>query len=178
MTLAPDDLHARARRVRLLLLDVDGVLTDGSVLIHGDGYEAKSFSIRDGAALVWARQAGLEVGLLSGRPSTATTRRAEELGITLVLQGGPDKRQPFEQLLGDRGLQADEVAYMGDDLLDLPVLTRAGLSAAPADATAEVKARVHWVSQHAGGHGAVREFIELLLRARDAWTPLVSRYSE
>lgn len=176
MALPPDELAARAVRVRLLLLDVDGVLTDGTILLEGGGRESKSFSIRDGAAIVWARRAGLIVALLSGRPSEATSRRAAELGIETVIQHGPEKRAPFLALLEERGLAADEVAYMGDDLLDLPVLTRVGLSGAPADAVADVLARVHWVSRHAGGRGAVREFIELLLRARESWDPLVAKH--
>lgn len=167
------DLTTRARRVRLLLFDVDGVLTDASIVVSGQGSESKTFSIRDGAALVWARQAGLEIGILSGRPSEATTRRAAELGITTVLQGGPDKLTPFEQLLTSRGFTGEDVAYMGDDLQDLPVIARAGLSAAPSDAVPEVLARVHWVSARPGGRGAVREFVEMIFRARGEWDSLV-----
>lgn len=178
MSLPPADVTARARRVRLLLFDVDGVLTDCSVVVGGTGEETKTFSIRDGAALAWARQCGLDVGLLSGRPSDATTRRASELGIELVIQGGPQKRAPFLELLSERRLSAEEVAYMGDDLMDLPVMTRVGLSGAPADAAPEVAARAHWVSSHAGGRGAVREFVELVLRARNQWDELVARHLE
>jgi 3-deoxy-D-manno-octulosonate 8-phosphate phosphatase (KDO 8-P phosphatase) len=178
MSLSADEVTARARRVRLMLFDVDGVLTDCAVTIAGAGQEAKTFSIRDGAALVWARQCGLEVGFLSGRPSDATSRRAAELGIDLVIQGGPRKREPFAVLLSQRGLGADEVAYMGDDLADLPVITSVGLSAAPADAAPEVAARAHWVSAHPGGRGAVREFIELVLRARNQWDDVVARHLE
>ena len=175
MRLPLPDLTTRARRVRLLLFDVDGVLTDCSVTVS-DRDETKTFSIRDGAALVWARECGLEIGLLSGRPSPATTRRAAELGIELVIQSGGGKREPFLRLLADRGLAADDVAYMGDDLADLAVLTRAGLAAAPADAAPEVAARAHWVSASRGGHGAVREFIELVLRARGDWDAVVARH--
>ena len=167
------ELEARARRVRLLLLDVDGVLTDGRILLDDRGGEAKAFSIRDGAAIVWARREGIEVGFLSGRPSGATTRRATELGVTLVVQVGPDKRQAFANLLTTAGVQGDEVAYMGDDLMDLPVLAKVGLAASPADAAAEVQARVHWVSGAPGGHGAVRELIEVLLKARGRWDAFV-----
>src|SRR5262245_14626735 len=131
MTGPSADVLSRARRVRLVLLDVDGVLTDCSVVIAADGQETKTFSIRDGAAIAWSLRAGLEVGLLSGRPSEATSRRARELGINLVIQGGPEKREPFLALLAERGLQADEVAYMGDDLVDLPVMVRVGLATAP-----------------------------------------------
>ena len=174
--LAHDALTARARRVKLVLLDVDGVLTDGLVQIEGSGRESKSFSIRDGAAIIWSQRAGLELGLLSGRPSEATTRRAAELGITTVLQHGPEKREPFQRLLAERNLAEDDVAYMGDDLLDLPVLARAGLSAAPADATPEVLARVHWVSRYPGGRGAVRELLELILTAQQSWNGVVARF--
>jgi 3-deoxy-D-manno-octulosonate 8-phosphate phosphatase (KDO 8-P phosphatase) len=174
--LGPEAVATRARRVRLLLLDVDGVLTDGLVHIEGTGREFKSFSIRDGAAIVWAQRAGLQLGLLSGRPSKATSRRAAELGIATVLQHGPEKREPFINLLKERGLSPDDVAYMGDDLLDLPVLSAVGLSAAPADAVPEVISRVHWVSRYPGGRGAVRELIEALLRAQGSWDGIVARF--
>jgi 3-deoxy-D-manno-octulosonate 8-phosphate phosphatase (KDO 8-P phosphatase) len=160
------DIAARAAGLRLILLDVDGVLTDGTVSIHSDGAESKAFFIRDGAAILWARREGLRVGLLSGRPSGATARRAAELGISLVVQGTTDKGAALSDLLLAHGLADAEVAYMGDDLLDLPVIDRVGLSAAPADAVEDVRARVHWVSTLGGGRGAVREFIELILRAR------------
>jgi len=176
MRLSPDQLTLRARAVRLILLDVDGVLTDGTVDIASDGTESKSFSIRDGAALLWARREGLEVGLLSGRPSLATTRRATELGIELVVETGPDKRSAFGQILSTRGLADSDVAYMGDDLLDLPILGRVGLSAAPADAVDDVLARVHWVSSKPGGRGAVRELVELVLRARLRWESVVGQH--
>jgi 3-deoxy-D-manno-octulosonate 8-phosphate phosphatase (KDO 8-P phosphatase) len=175
MPLPLPELTARARRVRLVLLDVDGVLTDSSVTM-GNLDETKAFSTRDGAALVWARQCGLEVGLLSGRPSVATERRAEELGIDLVVQTNGGKREPFLKLLAERSLAPEEVAYMGDDLADLTVITRVGLSAAPADASPDVASRVHWVSNRSGGRGAVREFIELILRARGDWDALVARH--
>ena len=159
--------------MRLLLLDVDGVLTDGLIVTTGDGREAKTFSIRDGAAIVWAQQCDLPVGLLTGRPSEATNRRAAELGIGLVAAGNPHKQAAFEQILRTEGLAEEDVAYMGDDLLDLPILRRAGLSAAPADAAEEVKSSVHWVSRFAGGRGAVRDFVELILKHRGRWDSLV-----
>jgi 3-deoxy-D-manno-octulosonate 8-phosphate phosphatase (KDO 8-P phosphatase) len=176
MSLSPDAIADRARQVRLLLLDVDGVLTDGTVDIDYTAGESKRFYIRDGAALVWARQAGIEIGLLSGRASGATTRRAEELGIQLVSQGGVDKGSEYRRILDSQGLTDAAVAYMGDDLLDLPVLVRAGLSGAPADAAPEVIGRVHWVSAFPGGRGAVREFVEMILRARNRWDSLVSEH--
>lgn len=172
----PHDVAVRARPIRLLLLDVDGVLTDGSVTIHASGDESKAFSIRDGAAIVWARRSGLEIGLLSGRASGATTRRAAELGLRIVSQAGPDKRQAYQAILDAEGLKDRDVAYMGDDVLDLPILGRVGLAAAPADAVAEVRQRVHWVTTAEGGRGAVRELLEVLLRVRGAWDELVRQH--
>ncbi len=167
----------RAAGIRLLLFDVDGVLTDGVVVMHADGSEAKGFHIRDGAAMVWAQRVGLTIGLLSARSSGATTQRAAQLAIRLVVQGVPNKLEAYERILRDTGLQDAAVAYMGDDLLDLPVLARAGLSAAPADAAPEVRARVGWVSAAAGGRGAVREFIEMVLRAQNRWDGIVREYA-
>jgi len=166
-------LHAKAARVRLLLLDVDGVMTDGVVIMHADGSESKGFHIRDGAAIVWAQKAGLIVGLLSARTSGATAQRAAQLGIRTVAQGVTSKLASYEQIIKDAGVTDDAVAYMGDDLLDIPVLLRAGLSAAPADAAAEVRERVDWVSASGGGRGAVRELIELVLRAQERWDAIV-----
>ena len=176
MPLHPTLLTERAARLRLILLDVDGVLTDGSVLVHADGSESKRFAIRDGAALVWAQRAGLRVGLISGRASDATARRAAELGITLVAQGMPDKREAYARMLAEAGCRDEDVAFMGDDLLDLAVLARAGFSAAPADADPEVTARVDWVGRRPGGHGAVRELIEFILRAQGRWDNLVQSH--
>ena len=170
-------LDERAAQVRLLLFDVDGVLTDGIVLMHGDGSESKGFHIRDGAAIVWAQRAGLKVGLLSARSSGATTNRAAQLAVQLVVQGAANKLSAYEQIVRDAGIGDDAVAYMGDDLLDLPVLGRVGFSAAPADAAAEVRARVNWVSRAAGGRGAVRELIELVLRAQKRWDEIVQQHS-
>lgn len=176
MPLTPEHVHDRARLVRLILLDVDGVLTDGTVDIHSTGGESKPFFIRDGLAMIWARRAGLEVGLLSGRPSEATTRRAAELGLQIVSQGSNDKRAAFAQILADHHVAAHEVAYMGDDLVDLPILGHAGLSTAPADAVEDVRSRVHWLSRHPGGRGAVRELVELVLVAQDRWTGIVDAH--
>jgi 3-deoxy-D-manno-octulosonate 8-phosphate phosphatase (KDO 8-P phosphatase) len=177
MLLTPDHLNARARVLKLLLLDVDGVLTDNTVTIPGEGPESKQFFIRDGLGLVWAQRAGIAVGLLSGRASGATTRRAAELGIDLLIQGQNDKRAAYTQILAARNLRDEQVAYMGDDLLDLPVLSRVGLAAAPADAVDEVRTRVHWVSRFNGGRGAARELVEVILRARGRWDALVRSFT-
>jgi 3-deoxy-D-manno-octulosonate 8-phosphate phosphatase (KDO 8-P phosphatase) len=172
-----DTFTERAAGIRLLLFDVDGVLTDGVVYMHVDGSEAKGFHIRDGAAMVWAQRVGLTVGLLSARASGATTQRAAQLAIRLVVQGVSSKLDAYERILRDAGLPDAAVAYMGDDLLDLPVLARAGLSAAPADAAPEVLGRVNWVSAARGGRGAVREFIEKVLRAQNRWDGIVREYA-
>lgn len=169
-------LNDKAARLRLLLFDVDGVLTDGVVVMHTDGSESKSFHIRDGAAMVWAQRAGLTIGLLSARSSGATSHRAAQLAIRLVVQGVSSKLAAYEQILRDGGLSDEAVAYMGDDIIDLPVLARAGLSAAPADAAPEVRDRVHWVSAVGGGRGAVREFIEMVLRAQARWDGIMRQY--
>ena len=177
MPLSIQEVHDRARRLRLLLLDVDGVLTDGTVSIDSAGGEAKAFSIRDGAAIVWAGREGLEIGLLSGRPSGATTRRAAELGLRIVYQAGPDKIRTYHELLSTHGYTDAEIGYMGDDLLDLPIIGRAGLSAAPADAVDEVRATVDWVSRFGGGRGAVRELLEVVLRAQGKWDRILQRFA-
>ena len=162
--------------LKLLLLDVDGVLTDGTILVHADGSESKQFNIRDGAGMVWAQRAGLAIGLLSARTADATAIRAAQLGITIVSQGGADKLAGYEQSLSAQGLTDEQVGYMGDDLQDLPVLRRAGFSAAPADAAPEVRAAVQWVSRSGGGRGAVRECIEHVLRGQGAWQAAVGGF--
>jgi 3-deoxy-D-manno-octulosonate 8-phosphate phosphatase (KDO 8-P phosphatase) len=174
----PADLSARASRIRLLLFDVDGVLTDGGLILHADGSESKSFDIKDGFAIAVAHRAGLATGLLSGRRSTPTTLRAAQLGIRIVRQGAATKLDAYLDILGAEHLTDVEVAYMGDDLPDLPVLARVGLSAAPSDAAREVRGRVNWVSSNAGGRGAVRDLVELVLAAQGRWDGLVRLYAE
>ncbi len=176
MRCTPQDFAVRAARIRLVLFDVDGVLTDGRVLLHADGSESKQFSIRDGTGIVWAQRADLAVGLLSARHSAATAARAAQLGIRIVRQHAGDKLEMYRELLDEEGLSDLEVAFMGDDLLDLPVLSRVGLSAAPADAAPEVLSRVNWVSSRAGGDGAARELIERLLGAQGRWDTLLDGY--
>lgn len=169
-------LEAKARSVRLLLFDVDGVLTDGKVIVHADGSESKQFAIRDGIAIVAANRQGFLTGLLSGRASGSTQHRAAQLGIPIVHENVSAKVETYERILAANGLRNEEVAYMGDDLLDLPVLRRVGLSAAPADAAPEVRGRVDWVSSAPGGCGAARELIELVMRSQQKWEPVVESY--
>jgi len=171
-----DNLEQKAAQIRLILLDVDGVLTDGAVVIYGDGSESKRFHIRDGIALVWAQRAGVTVGLLSARHSATTAQRAAQLGITLIHQGVTSKLATYDQIVGDMVLGDEQVAYMGDDIVDLAVLARAGLSSAPADAVDEVRSRVDFVSAKRGGDGAVRELVEVVLRAQNHWDALVKAY--
>ncbi len=152
-------------RLRFLLFDVDGVLTDGRLFYLGDEV-AVAFDVRDGVAVGRARDAGLGVGLLSSRKdSPAVARRAAELGFDEVLVGCRDKAAAFADLLARRGLEASEVAYVGDDLVDLPVLRRAGLSAAPADAAPEVRRSVDLVLDAPGGRGAARELVDRIVQA-------------
>ncbi len=156
-------------KIRLLLLDVDGVLTDGSLAFLPGGEELKTFSVYDGLGLRMARQAGLEVVLMSGRTSAAVRLRARELGIETVIEGSRDKLQDFQELLRERQLEARCVAYIGDDLPDLPVLRLVGFAAAPANAAQPVKYAVHYLCQARGGHGAVREVVDLILRNNGQW---------
>jgi 3-deoxy-D-manno-octulosonate 8-phosphate phosphatase (KDO 8-P phosphatase) len=170
------DLVDRASVVRLVLFDVDGVLTDGTVVVHGDGTESKSFNIRDGIVMVWAERAGIRVGILSARHSPTTGHRAAQLGITLVHQAVASKLETYERILRDLGLSDRHVAYMGDDILDLAVLGRVGLAAAPADAVDDVRSRVHFVSSAGGGRGAARELLELILKVQHRWDLLVAEF--
>lgn len=169
-------LAERAARVELLLLDVDGVLTDGSVVYTDDGAELKRFHVRDGSGLKLWRVAGKRAAIVSGRTSAAVTRRAAELGISPVIQGRDDKLPAFEDVLTATGLRPDQVCAVGDDLPDLPVLRRAGLAVAVADACAEVRAAAAYVTTVPGGYGAVRDAIEWLLRLRGEWDGIVARY--
>ena len=169
-------IDEKAAKIRLVVFDVDGVLTDGKVLLHADGSESKVFDIKDGTGIVWAQRLGLTVGFLSARASSATAQRAAQLGITLVHQGVASKLETYEQIADSLMLDDDEIAYMGDDILDLPVLSRVGLAAAPADAADDVRSRVHWVAKAKGGAGAARELIELILRSKGLWDEVIATY--
>jgi 3-deoxy-D-manno-octulosonate 8-phosphate phosphatase (KDO 8-P phosphatase) len=172
-----DELDRRARALEWLLLDVDGVLTDGSLHVGPEGERFKSFHVRDGLAIKLAQAGGLRVGLLSARESEIVRRRAAEVGIEEVVQGREDKGAAFAELLSQHGLAPERVAYVGDDLPDLAVLARVGLAAAPADAAPEVLAAVDFVTAAAGGRGCVRELVERLLTARGSWTRLVGAFA-
>lgn len=166
---APRAFARRARPIRLLVLDVDGVLTDGRLYYDPRGEEGKVFHVRDGVALVEAQRAGLQVAVISGRASVAVSRRMAELGVHEVHQGVRDKMALLSDLLRRFRLTPEEVAYMGDDLPDLRLLKAVGLALTTANAVPEVRRVAHWVSRSPGGAGAVREAVEAILRARAAW---------
>ena len=172
-------LKKQLARVKLFLCDVDGVLTDGSIFIGGE-HEFKRFNIRDGLGLVLARRAGLKIGWVSARPSPATKLRAEELKIHFLIQQGDrlSKTGAIEELLAKEKLKWDDVCFVGDDIVDLGPLKRAGLAVAVADGVAEARAAAHFVTQAAGGRGAVREILEMILQAQGIWEPFVVHYSE
>lgn len=169
---AKPDLKA----IELLVLDVDGVLTDGRVFIHSDGGESKGFNILDGHGIRMWQRAGLKVALLSGRASEATTRRARELEIPYVLQDCKFKLPALQQLLAELGLSPEQAAYVGDDLMDLPIVRRVGLGVAVANAVDELKEQADYVTVRRGGEGAVREVIEYILKGSGRWASLVERY--
>lgn len=162
-------LADRCRRLKLVLSDVDGVMTDGKVLFLPGGGEARAFHVRDGLGVVLAHRAGLRTGIVSGRASADVEHRARELGIALVRQGVADKAAALGEIMSAEGLGAHEVAYIGDDVNDLSIMRAVGLSAAPADAPFEVRAQAEMVTQAGGGAGCLREFLEAILRARGDW---------
>jgi 3-deoxy-D-manno-octulosonate 8-phosphate phosphatase (KDO 8-P phosphatase) len=164
----------RFDRIELLLLDVDGVLTDGRIVYSDGGEELKAFHVRDGSGLKYWRQSGKRVAILSGRSSHAVNRRAAELAIDIVIQGANEKLAAFERILSDTGLSADQVCAIGDDLPDLPVLRQCGLAVAVADAVPELKVVAHHVTRNPGGSGAVREAIEWLMRGQRTWETAVA----
>ncbi|MEQ9500541.1 MAG: HAD hydrolase family protein [Deltaproteobacteria bacterium] len=163
------EVEERARRVKALFMDVDGVLTDGRVQYLADGSELKSFHVRDGLGIKLMRIADCRVAFISGRSSPAVQRRGEELGVDAMFLGIEDKSGAYDALLEQFGITEDEVAYVGDDLPDLDVLRRSGLSFAVADAAPEVRSAAHVVLRTSGGQGAVREACERILKAKGAW---------
>ncbi|OGP48794.1 MAG: phenylphosphate carboxylase subunit delta, partial [Deltaproteobacteria bacterium RBG_13_51_10] len=167
----------RAKKIHLLLLDVDGVLTDGRIVYDGREREFKSFDIKDGQGIKLFQQAGLKVGILSGRKSSAVRLRAKELGIEILYQKALDKAKTLEVILQKNKIRAEQICFMGDDLVDLPVLLRVGLAVAVADGVEEVKANAHYVTHHPGGRGAVREICELILKAQGKWESVTQKYT-
>ncbi|HEY1066486.1 MAG TPA: HAD hydrolase family protein [Pirellulales bacterium] len=171
------NLADRCRRVKLLICDVDGVLTDGSINLSTDGVETKRFHVRDGSAIKLWTSSGGRIAWVSGRKSAAVERRAEELGVTILFQGVSDKLPVVRRILADLALTEEEYSFIGDDLPDLPAVSLAGLGVAVADAVPELRTAADYVTDAPGGTGAVRETIEMLLKAQGAWDAVVARYS-
>jgi 3-deoxy-D-manno-octulosonate 8-phosphate phosphatase (KDO 8-P phosphatase) len=160
------DNTTRAARIKLVAFDIDGVMTDGGLHYTDDGHELKTFNVQDGLGVVLLRRAGLEVAIITGRTSNVVSCRARDLGVEHVFHGVGDKGSVSADLLQKLGLQWDELAFMGDDLIDLPAMSRCGLAIAPANARPIVKERAHMVTEAGGGKGAVREAIEFILAAQ------------
>lgn len=178
--LTEEALRRMAAPIQVLLMDVDGVMTDGRLYLlpdaHGNMVETKGFDSQDGIALRWLRWYDIQTGLISGRESPATAERARQVGMSWVFQGHIEKIPLFEQIMAEAKVTREQVAYIGDDLTDVVVMRRVGLSFATANARAEVKRSAHAVTHASGGAGAVREVIELLLQARGVWNDLLKKY--
>ncbi len=176
MRLGAAALRRRARRVRLVLMDCDGVLTDGRIVFLSGRREAKAFNSKDGVGMRLAQQLGLEVGIVTGRRSETVARRGRELGLREIHQKIWDKLELTRRLAARRGIGFDRVCFIGDDIVDLPVMQRVGLAVAPGDAHPEVLRRAHWVTRRRGGRGAAREALDLILDAQGLTAKLMERY--
>ena len=170
------EVHDRAARIKLLLMDCDGVLTDGRIWIFENGEEQKGFHTRDGLGIDLLHRAGLRSGIISGRTSSAVETRARTLGMSFIVQGHENKVQAFADVLDQAGVTNAEVAYIGDDLNDIPLIAQSGLGVAVADAAPEARERAHYVTNALGGFGAVREVIELILKTQGRWDELIKGY--
>ncbi|MBI5188292.1 MAG: 3-deoxy-manno-octulosonate-8-phosphatase KdsC [Nitrospirae bacterium] len=171
-------IETLAKKIKLLILDVDGVLTDGSIILDNEGNELKSFHVRDGHGIKMLINAGIHVAIITGRHSKVVERRAQELGITEVFQKCHDKRDAYKQLVEKFSLSDSEIAYIGDDIVDISLLKRSGFSVAVADADDEVKADAMMITRNRGGRGAVREVCDFLLKAKGLWQEIIDEYSK
>jgi 3-deoxy-D-manno-octulosonate 8-phosphate phosphatase (KDO 8-P phosphatase) len=171
-----DAIEKRAACIRLLLMDCDGDLTDGRLWLLENDDEQKSFNVKDGLGLHLFHRAGLQTGIISGRVSSAVERRARELGVEFIRQGEPDKIKVFGELLAQAGVTESEVAFIGDDLSDIPIMQRSEFAVAVADAAEETRSIAHYVTRASGGQGAVREVVEIILKAQGRWSDLVREY--
>jgi len=176
LKLETPDINARARRIKLLLMDCDGVLTDGRLWLMADGDEQKTFHARDGQGISLFHRAGLKTGIISGRTSSAVERRAQELKMSYVRQYAKDKIKALDEILAEAGVSANECAYIGDDVADIPVMQRVELAVAVADAVEETKQAAHYVTEVKGGHAAVREVTDLILKAQGRWDEVMRRF--
>lgn len=167
------DLSAKLKAVKIWLCDVDGVLTDGRIILDNAGNELKFFDVRDGHGMALLRRHGIRIGFITGRTSEVVVRRAAELGVEFLFQGSRDKAADLAEICRQSGVAPEAVAFMGDDVVDLPVLKRVGFAAAPVDAHPDVLAHVHYVAKARGGRGAVREVTEMILHAQGAWQPML-----
>ncbi len=174
----PAEVWNRAQPIRLLILDVDGVLTDGRLYFGPQGEALKVFHVRDGHGIKMAQKGGLEIAMVSGRRSDAAYHRARELGVNRFYEGVRDKLAALEELLAALRLSPAQVAAVGDELVDLPLMARVGLGVAVADAVPEVKAAAHWITSAPGGRGAVREVCDLLLKAQGRWLEVAQPWLE
>ncbi|MFN3478775.1 MAG: 3-deoxy-manno-octulosonate-8-phosphatase KdsC [Thermodesulfovibrionales bacterium] len=170
------ELTEIAKNIKLLILDVDGVLTDGSIILDNEGNEFKAFHVRDGHGIKMLYRAGIQVAIITGRYSKVVERRAKELGIKEVYQRCHIKSVAFDHLIEKSGLKPEEVAYAGDDIVDIPIFKRVGLSIAVSDATEETKAEAMMVTENRGGRGAVREICEFLLKSKGLWDSIMGEY--
>lgn len=171
-----EELRERAAKIKLLLMDCDGVLTDGRITLIENTDEQKSFHVRDGHGIVLFHRAGLRSGIISGRTSKLVERRAHELGIEFVRQGTWNKIEDFEEILEKAGTSVEETAFVGDDVTDIPLMLRTGLSVAVADAAPEAKQVAHFITNANGGFGAVREVTDFILKSQQKWDELMKRY--
>ena len=169
-------IDERVAGIRLLLMDVDGVMTDGRIIFDSNGIESKFFNVKDGHGIKMVQRSGIEVGIISGRESQVVRNRAEELGISHVYLKAYDKLLPYRDILAKTGLVDRQVAYIGDDIIDIPILRRVGFAAAPADAIGDVLPYVHLITKNGGGWGAVREVCDVLLKGQKTWDTLTARY--
>jgi len=170
------DAAEKAKNIRLFLVDVDGVLTDGGIVYDVEGREIKRFHVRDGHGIKMLQRAGVEVGIITGRTSEVVAVRAKELGISIVLQGAADKVAAWKEIISGKGISPLETAYVGDDIVDVPLMRRVGFAASVADAEDYVREAADFVSARSGGQGAVREIIEFVMRSSGAWEKVASRY--
>lgn len=171
-------MSADLSKIKLLLLDVDGVMTDGRIIYDNDGGETKAFDVKDGHGLKLIQRAGIKVGIITGRQSKVVERRAAELGIEVVYQGVKVKLEPFREILENLSLRAEEIAYVGDDIVDLPVMRQVGFAATVADAVDDVKPYAAYVSKRCGGRGAVREICDYILKESGRWSAVAQHYFE
>jgi 3-deoxy-D-manno-octulosonate 8-phosphate phosphatase (KDO 8-P phosphatase) len=171
-----DDNLSRAAAVRLMIFDVDGVLTDGSLHFGADGEMMKTFNVHDGLGIKLLQQSGVQTAIISARQSPIVARRGADLGISHVLQGVHDKRVPFERLLRETGLSAQQCGFIGDDVIDLPILLRVGFGVSVPNGRDDVRRRAHHVTEASGGRGAVREVCELLLRAQGNYERVMAQF--